>query len=297
VTHIDQFRRAMESSGVLPPEKIFDDGALHRFRTNEKATDLAGWYVLHADGIPAGSFGDFRLGVSHTFRADIERKLTQRELREQRERLKAIRKQRATEEIRRHAEAAELAKQIWNVAGTCADHPYLARKSVKAYGVRIYRGNLTIRDMKCDGALLVPLRVSGKLKTLEFIDAQGDKRFLPGGAKAGAYHAIGKPNGTLVVCEGYATGASVHEATGYAVAVAFDAGNLTAVAKAMRRKFPRSHLIIAGDNDASQTGQKAAAEAAKVARAKVAIPIRPGMDWNDMAVAEGLSSIKREVTP
>lgn len=63
-----------------------------------------------------------------------------------------------------------------------------------------------------------------------------DKLFLKGGRKSGLWHWCGDPAGAsvLLIAEGYATAASLHQATGRPVAVAFDAGNLAHVAKALR---------------------------------------------------------------
>src|SRR3984893_10863324 len=71
---IEQFRAAIHKAGLNPPKVIEPDGKLHRFASNGKRSDDAGWYVLHADGIPAGAFGDWRGGLSETWRADIGRK-------------------------------------------------------------------------------------------------------------------------------------------------------------------------------------------------------------------------------
>ena len=83
------------------------------------------------------------------------------------------------------------------------------------------------------------MRDAAALHSLQFISREGDKRFLIGGRVSGCYFPIGKPDGALCIAEGYATGASIHEATGTAVAVAFNAGNLLPVASALRAKFPR----------------------------------------------------------
>jgi putative DNA primase/helicase len=85
--------------------------------------------------------------------------------------------------------------------------------------------------------LLIPLYDSdGTLHSLQFIDADGAKRFKTGGRKQGCYFSIGQPKDVLCLAEGYATAASISEATGHAVAVAFDAGNLLSVAKVLREK-------------------------------------------------------------
>ena len=69
---------------------------------------------------------------------------------------------------------------------------------------------------------------------------------------AGCYFAIGDPKGAAVLCiaEGFATGATIHEATRYPVAVAFNARNLDEVARALRVELPDVTLIICADDDA-----------------------------------------------
>jgi hypothetical protein len=74
--HVLQFRDAIHAAGLVPPSDIEADGKLRRFSSNGKKADDAGWYLLHDDGVPAGSFGDWRTGITQTWRADIGRTLT-----------------------------------------------------------------------------------------------------------------------------------------------------------------------------------------------------------------------------
>jgi phage/plasmid primase-like uncharacterized protein len=90
---IDQFRTAIYGAGLNPPEVIEPDGKLHRFASNGKPSDDAGWYVFHDDGIPAGAFGDWRGGLSETWRADIGRRLSPQEEAAHRARVEAMRKE------------------------------------------------------------------------------------------------------------------------------------------------------------------------------------------------------------
>jgi putative DNA primase/helicase len=99
---LEHFRNAIANAGLNPPDTIEADGALHRFASNGKRSDLAGWYVLHGDGVPAGAFGCWRSGLAENWRADIGRTLTNAE----RERMESMRRQREQAERERHAEAA-----------------------------------------------------------------------------------------------------------------------------------------------------------------------------------------------
>jgi putative DNA primase/helicase len=279
---IEEFRTAIRNAGLTPPEVIEPDGKLHRFASNGKRGDDAGWYVLHHDGIPAGAFGDWRTGRTETWRADIGRSLSPQEEAEHRARLATMKRERDAEDVRRRAEARQMAAAIWQTAIPAPDdHAYLLAKGVKAHGVRL-----------CDGALLVPVQDGEQLHSLQFIAGDGGKRFLTGGRVSGCYFSIGKPDGVLCIAEGYATGASIHEATGYAVVVAFNAGNLRAVAEALRGIYPEVRIIVSGDNDATGTGQRAAHEAACAINGLVAIPAEAGRDWNDVRLAEGLGAVR-----
>jgi putative DNA primase/helicase len=139
------------------------------------------------------------------------------------------------------------------------------------------------------------------LHSLQVIDPEGGKRFQPGGRIKGCYHAIGKPEGVLIVCEGYATGASIHEATGYAVAVAFNAGNLESVALALHQKYPALQLIMAADDDWKTPGNPGMTKATQAARAvggRVAVPTFPAdrpvkaTDFNDLHQLAGLDAVR-----
>ena len=103
---VEQFREAIRAAGLTPPDVIEPDGALHRFASNGKREDDAGWYVMHDDGIPSGAFGDWRTGVSLTWRADIGRKLSLAEIEAQRVKIEAAQRKREADEAKRHAEAA-----------------------------------------------------------------------------------------------------------------------------------------------------------------------------------------------
>ncbi len=196
---------------------------------------------------------------------------------------------------RRYAEARKrAAAMLKDSQAASADHPYLKTKGVQAHGLR-----------ESGDKLIVPMRdAAGELHSLQTIDGAGDKLYLAGGRKRGCYFSIGKPDGVLCIAEGYATGASVHEATGYAVAVAFDAGNLEPVARALRAKFPELRLILCADDDAVAEGNPGLAHATAAARAAgglVAVPDfgpdRPegATDFNDLTLHRGAGAVRKAV--
>src|SRR5450759_5832986 len=91
---IDQFRQAITAAGLTAPDVIHDDGAIHRFSTNIRRGDDSGWYSLHTDGIPAGSFGCWREGLQSTWCAKSDSAMTAAELNTHRQRIKAMQVQR-----------------------------------------------------------------------------------------------------------------------------------------------------------------------------------------------------------
>jgi putative DNA primase/helicase len=143
-------------------------------------------YLLHLDGgIPVGGFQNWRDGRGReNWRADVGRPPSASEEVAYRATIEAAPAARHEEEVKRHDEAAEKAAQIWSGATPCDGknrHPYLITKGVSALG---------LKEMS-DGRLLVPLRDAvGSLRSLQFISADGSKRFLPGGRKTGCYFSI-----------------------------------------------------------------------------------------------------------
>lgn len=296
----EAFRDAIKAAGLIPPAAVEADGKLRRFPSNGKRGDDSGWYVLHPDGIPAGSFGDWRSGVSQTWRADIGRKLSPPEEAAYRLKIDAQRRAREAEEADRRERARLQAEEIWKRAGPVESHGYLASKGIRPNGARLYRGPLIISGLRCDGCLVVPLRdTEGQIWTLEFISPNGEKRFLPNGDKRGHYYPIGKPADKIIICEGYATGASLHEVTGEGVANAMDAGNLLPVARALRSKYPHTTLIIAADNDQWTEGNPGITKAKEAAQAANAGLVWPQFkdsegkptDFNDLHQREGAEAI------
>ena len=263
---IDQFRNAISNAGLTPPEEIISDGAIHRFSSNGKPTNKNGWYILHSNGIVAGAFGDWREGFRQNWCGKSDKSMTEMERLEHRERIKTMQRQREAEIATREKLAAASAHKRWMAASPCTQHDYLTRKGIQPHGAKIEGDKLliAIRD------------TSGMVHSLQTIAPEGIKMFMPGGRIKGCYFGIGKPKGALIVCEGFATGASIHECTGHAVAVAFNAGNLEAVAVALRNKFPDIKIIIAADDDHQTPGNPGltrATAAVKAACASLAVPL------------------------
>jgi putative DNA primase/helicase len=152
--------------------------------------------------------------------------------------------------------------------------------------------------------LLVPLcDWAGNLHTLQTIQPDGTKLFLKGGSPKGRFHWIrcGQETGPVVyVCEGFATGSTVHAATGgKPVCVAINCGNLGPVCEVLRHHLPKTRIVVCADDDRETPGNPGltkAMEAARAIRARIAIPrFIGGTDWNDLHQELGIMEAKRQL--
>jgi putative DNA primase/helicase len=288
------FAAAMRAAGIEPPDAIEADGELHRFSVNGERGRRSGAYRLHLDGRPAGWFQSWKIGAPILWRADTGAAcpMTADESRSFRHEVAEQKKVRDAKRLEGYAKAAEIVRTRWEGAEPAdLEHPYLRRKGIQQHGIR-----------QSEGLLLVPMHdADGVIHSLQTIDSDGVKLNARGGRTGGLYHAIGKPAGTVIVCEGYATGATLHEATGHAVAVAFACGNLRAVVDALRAKWPDTVLIVAADDDASSEGNPGLRDATAAAHAVgglLAVPDfgdeRPAKatDFNDLHNLRGLEAVR-----
>jgi putative DNA primase/helicase len=290
MTGTEQFIGAIrESLGYAPVPGEIVPGKMIRFATNDRKGDDAGWCKLFDDG-EGGVFGCWRQGVTETWQAGTNRKPEEQEAFHSKVKQAKEEAAEIEEEIRR--ECREKSAQLWDKGrDVVAKHPYLEAKGVKPHGIRQMRESL-----------MVPVRdTKGVLHGLQFIMADGTKRFKSGTALTGCYHAMGKPSGRILIAEGYATGATLHEVTGYSVACAFTACNLKPVAEALKQKYPEAVLTVCADDDQATEGNLGltkAIEAAQAAGALLSVPsFRPerrkiDTDFNDLARLAGPKAVK-----
>jgi putative DNA primase/helicase len=327
---IQSFCEAMREAGIGAPADIDADGKLHRFKgENDKKGARNSWYVLNIDERPAGAFGSWKEGGGrHTWTMQGVQPLTDEERRAlvKRQEDKRLHKEAAARAV--EANGAVAAKAMWDAATSAIEHPYLTRKGVTGEGLRVgvWRKewpDATTGEMKSatfPGTLMIPMRDRHKnITSLQGIFAKPiawggdtrDKDFVYGGRKKGCWTTIGKPTEvggieTVALVEGYATGASVHMATGIAVIVCFDAGNLIAVARQIREMRPAWRLVFAADNDqwtdkpVKNPGMTRDSEAAKEVGCLVIAPWFSDVtdkptDWNDLHKLSGLDEVRRQV--
>ena len=224
----------------------------------------------------------------------LSKPATPEDLAERERRRAEAAKRRDADEARFRARAddtARMAAALWAKASETGTSVYLDRKGIKAHGVRFLG----------DGSIAVPMVNASGLVNLQTIAADGSKRFLRWGRKAGTWHMIrGDAEGAdvIVIAEGFATAASIFEATGRPVAVGFDAGNLRHVAQALAELHPSARLLIAGDDDRATTGNPGRKAATAAARAVGGLAVFPeplpegGSDFNDVHQSAGLAAVR-----
>jgi putative DNA primase/helicase len=286
------FRGGMHQTGIYFHGEIIADGQFHRFPTENK-NNKDGWYVFF--GL-AGSFGDWRRDINEKWSIKSEQ-LSDQDQEKLREQIHKSKKAAEEEHLRKHEETAVVALDKWNNLSETVESAYLANKQVEAFGVRFGKD----KDV-----LVIPIKdITGKLWSLQWLNPDGTKRFLSRGRKKGCFHHIGnlKDGDPIIIVEGYATGASVHMATQKSVVIAFDAGNIDPVIEDLKKTYPRSSLIIAGDDDRwkdNNIGREKAEEAAQQYGCSVVFPqfkntdTKP-TDFNDLHVLEGLEEVKKQI--
>lgn len=270
---IDEFRCAALGAGITLPENLKADGKGHRFKIDGKQN---GFYALHLDGKPAGCFQDWRKHekpINWKFDKVVE-PFTAEQKRSYAQQREAAETKRQAEATAKHQNAAAEASRVWHASPPAPyDHPYLIKKRIKPYAARIH-----------NGALVLPLYSADfRLMSLQYIDPFGGKLFLKGGQKQGCYWWIGSRSETILIAEGFATAATLHEQTGHQCFIAYDCGNLTPVAQIVRAKRPDSKIIVCGDIDPHGKGQDSARAASLAVGGLLSLPPthHQKCDWND----------------
>lgn len=300
---IEAFRQAMSNAGLEHLGEITADGTLHRFTVpGDKPRSGNGWYVLHGDEPAAGAFGCWKQQISETWSGKPYQTMDPTAKAAHAANMEAVKRQREAEQERIQAKCREWCAFAWKKADDATnEHPYLKRKCVNSYGLKVFKDSL-----------LVPVQdLAGAIHGVQFIRPQKDpttdkdKMFKTGTDKAGHFFKIGmSKDSTVIVCEGYATGATVHQATGHAVAIAFDSGNLLPVAQGIRSKLPEIKIILAADDDHTTKGNPGltkATEAARIVGGLLAVPVFPGTrgpkdtDFNDLHQSAGLDAVRLQI--
>jgi len=318
MTPREEFAEAMRSIGLFTGSNSHGDhpimdGKRHRVPVEGgKNGALDGFYVGHLDGHPAGRIINNKTGADITWKSKGYILSDQEKVRLQAVAAENLARRVVEQEQIREAAAQRVGQQLADLMPVEQPTPYLETKGIKAQV-----GVFTDRESRT--TYIPAFDADGKIWTMQYIQADGTKRFAKDGKKEGCFHPVGGMDAlttapTLVISEGYATAASLAEGLGYATVAAFDAGNLPHVARTLHEKFPNKPIIIAGDDDKSQEierghnpGRIKAEEAAKVVGGKAIFPIfapeeqqsNPNgfTDFNDLANKSklGRNGLKRQV--
>lgn len=301
----------LKNFGYEPPiDKVALDGRIHRFNRNGKLNAwLIGFQNHTLKGTPyvVAQFGDWKTGEENLYKSSIRFSSHDKKIMEQQ--IADASKKREIEKQTAQLQASIEAEEFWNKCSENAASEYLQIKKIK----NLYGCKTTMRD---EGrSLIVPMRdVDGKLWGYQEIKPDRSKKFGYQQRKSGNFHIIPfvealQDQSTIYIAEGFATAASIFEATGLAVVVAFDSGNLPRVAKALKSKYNDKAVIICGDDDRwtnkpdgtpYNVGREAAEETARQVLGKAIFPnfrdlaLKP-TDFNDLAVAEGLEVVKNQI--
>lgn len=293
----EEFANFMRDMGlVVSGEHPIMDGKLHRVRTEQdKSKEFSGAYILHGDGLPAGYAQNFRTGEKQNWKSkgyyissDELSKMRAESAQKLQEREKAI-------HIQHEDVSRKLSVSIGGLSEAKADQTYLVKK-----GIKNHKG---VFEDKYRNMVIPAYDETGKIWVNQTIYPDGNKRFTPGGKKEGNFHVVGgleqlSKSSVIIIAEGYATAATITEATKIPVVAAFDSGNLKNVAQKLNQKYPDKPIIIAGDDDMHRSlenkpnvGREKAEEAARSVNGVAIFPIFPSdkiglkscTDFNDLA--------------
>lgn len=262
-----------------------EPGKLSRFSTRPgRKDDRSGWLRVFPDAQGA-VFGCWREGSMFTWqcRGENAPQLTRAEREDIRAKAEQARREAEAERDRDYQAAAIVARAEWDKAKPAKPgFPYLAEKRIKPHDARL----------SDDGRLMVPVRgPDGEIQSLQFIASNRDKRFMPGGKMAGGWCLLGTVSAgvPVLLAEGFATAATLHETTGHPVICCFTAGNLGTVAAMMQTRYPDNPRLVCGDDDRATDGNPGRTKATAAAQATGASLVFPrfqgaaGSDFNDMA--------------
>lgn len=196
---------------------------------------------------------------------------------------------RKKEQEQDYKKAAKKAAKILENGGKINEkHPYVLKKKIKPIMP-------VVDDLN---RLIIPvIDAEGKISSIQYISADGDKQFLYNGKIKDCCHIIPGNKTKICICEGWATGCTINQATGFFVVVAFNEGNLENMTKIVKEKYPTSEIILCADND-HKSKRNAGLERGKsiISKYQEVVLRYPsginGTDFNDLSIEKGLEAVK-----
>ncbi|MBR1418689.1 MAG: AAA family ATPase [Synergistaceae bacterium] len=267
---MEQFTEFLYSAegGALAPIESIDlilDKKVRYKVEGDKGSKTSGEYLIHSDGCPAGYVINYKYSSdAFTWRFDFknlkgdkqyDKYYALSQTPEFKAEAKRIQEERKKQDAQVKADALIRAKKEFDNAPKLINPEldYLKDKHVGIHG--------ELKSDK-DGNILLPLRdIRGEFKSMQRILPDGSKRFAKDTSPSGAFFNIDldKANGDtskpIIICEGYATGATLYELTSCPVVCAMNCGGLDKTAEALLKTFRQHKIIIMADNDA-ETARK-----------------------------------------
>lgn len=303
------FERHLRSEGYEPVKPIQADTATWpRLKFEGERHSSGGYKFQYTDGGHAfASYGSNKDPLGwRVWKSYKDSELSDDEQKKLKKEIKRIRKEQEEQaEKEYYAVSREMNAMYKGLPKAEADHPYLVNKAIS---------EPVMARVSDDGALVLPvIQPDNRVWSVQYV-TENSKLFHPGGKVKGGFCPLSKSDedwSVIYICEGYATGCTIREATGAAVVVAFNAGNLTLVAEEFRKRYPESSIIIAADNDQFpsdnwpdnrkwvNTGIEKGTQAAHAVKGQCLQPEfdeeyfdeRP-TDWNDFAGIYGIDEVK-----
>lgn len=302
MSELESLRAEMAKAGIPFTGQFVGDDKVHRYKTAGDRDENC-WYSLHQfPTMLVAVFGCWKRNIQSKWTSKPRKELSKEDWSAASQAWKDAEARRAEEERRAQEKVRARCAQWLRVFPRPDGHLYLAAKGVGAHGPLYQSDEELTRDW-----LALPLQdADGTVHSMQFIAEDGTKRFAYGGRVAGCYYPLSDvPGGPVLVCEGYATGASLFEATGWSVVCAMNCGNLLAVVQSLRKKYPSRTLVICADNDQFTEGNPGLTKAQAAAKAANCLLACPDFgdnalegkptDFNDLHTAAGLREVARQV--
>lgn len=303
---MNELLQALQGHGFTIPNLLLNGRVIRIDRTGPKSAWIVGFEnkTKSGESYIVAVYGDWKTGEKYEFKT--RREYTKAENSEILKRTSDAQRESERERLTLQEGAQRKAESIWSDGGENSGLNYLSRKSIGSlFGCRSILGE--------NGRILVvPMRdSSGVLWGVQKISEDGKKYFLTGQRIQGLFHVIGGDlavEETIYIAEGFATAASVHQATKKTVVVAFNAGNLFHVAKELKDKYETAKFVICGDEDKFterdgqpyNPGREFAEKAAKACTGVAVFPKFTSIeskptDFNDLHILEGLTAVKEQI--
>ena len=293
----DDFYQAMINDGYHPSENQIILNKLIRIGDpDDKPHKKTGWYwysefEMTGYVLGVGTYGSWRNADKITWSSKSQGRMSAEEAFNYRAKIEQAKSAREAEQEIIYGEAAIEAARIYNSARMPdVNHGYLTKKHIKP--------SETTRQV--ENALIIPLlNDGGEITSIQRIFPDGFKKNLTGGKMKGSFHFINGSDCLICICEGYATGASINEATGASVYCAMSAHNIYETASIAKKYHPTADIVVcADDNSANKinTGLNAATQAAETFGLRVASPTVK-KDFNDMLCATSAKEVNSLIFP